>query len=501
MGSQARMARGLLKNLASRWLSKAKSLLADEAWESSSGLQGGVHVVKADQVEEIADRKPNSKRKYASWRTYRHTLADGTGGAKLVAREVCQALVHAEPHPFSPNPVVCCFSVFPDMGLVVKVYPMFRNLITLVEVFSISACTLDPLDHLLDSLLSTVGKMLGQILVTKQTGPQGEVVSKGFTCVKRSMSHVNEMFLAITLDRTTTGPCVWRERNSRLFDDKEANNEVVWQKVKATAASLCSKVIDGLSPKVADRNVSIEQVKKLYKLFCECDYTLLEIDPIAKTSDNQLVAADAKLNFDDNVAFLQKQIFAMRDPSQEDPHEVAAAKADLNYIGLDGEIGCMVNSAGLAMATMDIIKLHGGTPANFLDVGGNASEGQLLLLLIEFPEQVVEAFKILTSNEKVKAILVNIFGGIMKYDVIASGIVALKVPVVVRLEGTNVGEGKGILKGRLNMESSMTLVTAEDLDDAAEKAVKQPTVEEIPIFLFYFRCCFFTSKYAWVGSF
>ncbi|XP_028094741.1 succinate--CoA ligase [ADP-forming] subunit beta, mitochondrial-like [Camellia sinensis] len=207
------------------------------------------------------------------------------------------------------------------------------------------------------------------------------------------------------------------------------------------------KVVDGLAPTVANKNVSIEQVKKLYKLFCECDCTLLEINPIAETSDKQLVAADAKLNFDDNAAFRQKEIFAFHDPMQEDlirksgaafdsllrsgtlaavnassdgantvtlpPFKsVAAAKADLNYIGLDGEIGCMVNGAGLAMATMDIIKLHGGTPANFLDVGGNASEGQ-----------VVEAFKILTSDEKVKAIMVNIFGGIMKCDVIASGIV------------------------------------------------------------------------------
>ncbi|CAL5357316.1 unnamed protein product [Camellia sinensis] len=170
------------------------------------------------------------------------------------------------------------------------------------------------------------------------------------------------------------------------------------------------KVVDGLAPTVANKNVSIEQVKKLYKLFCECDCTLLEINPIAETSDKQLVAADAKLNFDDNAAFRQKEIFAFHDPMQEDL--VAAAKADLNYIGLDGEIGCMVNGAGLAMATMDIIKLHGGTPANFLDVGRNASEGQ-----------VVEAFKILTSDEKVKAIMVNIFGGIMKCDVIASGIV------------------------------------------------------------------------------
>ncbi|CAN1245245.1 Succinate--CoA ligase [ADP-forming] subunit beta, mitochondrial [Linum grandiflorum] len=189
---------------------------------------------------------------------------------------------------------------------------------------------------------------------------------------------------------------------------------------------------------------------------------MIQINPIAETSDNKLVAADAKMNFDDNAAFRQKELFALRDPTQEDPREVAAAKADLNYIGLDGEIGCMVNGAGLAMATMDIIKLHGGTPANFLDVGGNASEGQ-----------VVEAFKILTSDDKVKAILVNIFGGIMKCDVIASGIVnaakhvSLKVPVVVRLEGTNVDQGKRILK-----ESGMTLITAEDLDDAAEKAVK-----------------------------
>ncbi|GFZ13533.1 ATP citrate lyase (ACL) family protein [Actinidia rufa] len=285
------------------------------------------------------------------------------------------------------------------------------------------------------------GKMLGQILVTKQTGPQGKVVSKVYLCQKLSL--INEMYFAITLDRKTAGP-------------------VPVDVFKGITDEDAAKVVDGLAPKVADRNASIEQVKKLYKLFCECDCTQLEINPIAETADNQLVAADAKLNFDDNAAFRQKEIFTYRDPTQEDPREVAAAKADLNYIGLDGEIGCMVNGAGLAMATMDIIKLHGGTPANFLDVGGNASEGQ-----------VVEAFKILTSDDKVKAILVNIFGGIMKCDIIASGIVnaakqvQLKVPVIVRLEGTNVDQGKRILK-----ESDMTLITAEDLDDAAEKAVK-----------------------------
>ncbi|KAF3785878.1 Succinyl-CoA ligase ADP-forming subunit beta [Nymphaea thermarum] len=310
------------------------------------------------------------------------------------------------------------------------------------------------------------GKMLGQILVTKQTGPQGKPVNKVYLCQKLSL--VNEMYFAITLDRTTAGPIIiaCKKGGTSIEDLAEKFPDMIIKVpidvFKGITDEDAAKVVDGLSPKLADRNASIEQVKKLYKLFCECDCTLLEVNPMAETSEGQLVAADAKLNFDDNAAFRQKEIFSLRDSSQEDPREVAAAKADLNYIGLDGEIGCMVNGAGLAMATMDIIKLHGGTPANFLDVGGNASESQ-----------VVEAFKILTSDEKVKAILVNIFGGIMKCDVIASGIVnaakqvALKVPVVVRLEGTNVDHGKRILK-----ESGMTIITAEDLDDAAQKAVK-----------------------------
>ncbi|KAJ6319202.1 hypothetical protein OIU78_014766 [Salix suchowensis] len=329
-----------------------------------------------------------------------------------------------------------------------------------------------------DKIEETAGKMLGQILVTKQTGSQGKVVSKLFSSsnisLKRKvylcekLSLVNEMYFAIMLDRTTAGPLIiaCKKGGTSIEDLAEKFPDLIIKVpidvFKGITDEDAAKIVDGLALKVADRKNSIEQVKKLYKLFCECDCTLLEINPIAETSDKQLVAADAKLNFDDNASFRQKEIFALRDPTQEDPREVAAAMADLNYIGLDGEIGCMVNGAGLAMATMDIIKLHGGTPANFLDVGGNASEGQ-----------VVEAFKILTSDDKVKAILVNIFGGIMKCDVIASGIVnaakqvALKVPVVVRLEGTNVDRGKRILK-----ESGMALITAEDLDDAAEKAVK-----------------------------
>ncbi|CAH9051162.1 unnamed protein product [Cuscuta epithymum] len=309
-------------------------------------------------------------------------------------------------------------------------------------------------------------KMLGQILVTKQTGPQGKIVSKVYLCEKLSL--VNEMYFSIILDRATAGPLIiaCRKGGTSIEDLAEKFPDMIIKVpidiFKGITDDDAAKVVDGLAPKVADRKDSMEQVKKLYNLFCQCDCTLLEINPLAETSDKKLVAADAKMNFDDNAAYRQKELFALRDSSQEDPREVEAAKADLNYIGLDGEIGCMVNGAGLAMATMDIIKLHGGTPANFLDVGGNASEGQ-----------VVEAFKILTSDDKVKAIMVNIFGGIMKCDVIASGIVnaakqvQLKVPVVVRLEGTNVDQGKRILK-----ESGLTLITAEDLDDAAEKAVK-----------------------------
>ncbi|RDX86574.1 Succinate--CoA ligase [ADP-forming] subunit beta, mitochondrial [Mucuna pruriens] len=317
-----------------------------------------------------------------------------------------------------------------------------------------------------DQVEDIAGSMLGQILVTKQTGPQGKIVSKVYLCEKLSL--VNEMYFAITLDRTSAGPIIiaCRKGGTSIEDLAEKFPDMIIKVpidvFEGITDEDAAKVVDGLAPTVADRNKSIEQVKNLYKLFVACDCTLLEINPIAETADKQLVAADAKLNFDDNAAYRQKEIFALRDTTQEDPREVTAAKADLNYIGLDGEIGCMVNGAGLAMATMDIIKLHGGTPANFLDVGGNASEGQ-----------VIEAFKILTADDKVKAILVNIFGGIMKCDVIASGIVnaakevALKVPVVVRLEGTNVDQGKRILK-----ESSMALITAEDLDDAAHKAVK-----------------------------
>jgi len=204
-----------------------------------------------------------------------------------------------------------------------------------------------------------------------------------------------------------------------------------------------------------------EQMVALYKMFIGTDSVQVEINPLVVASNGLVYCVDAKLNFDENASFRQQPIFDMRDWSTEDPREVAAAKFNLNYIGLDGNIGCMVNGAGLAMATMDIIKLHGGLPANFLDVGGGASE-----------KQVEEAFKILTADNKVKAILVNIFGGIMKCDLIAQGVVnaakavGVKIPVIVRLEGTNVDKGVSILK-----HSGIKVTTAVDLDDAAKKAV------------------------------
>jgi len=220
------------------------------------------------------------------------------------------------------------------------------------------------------------------------------------------------------------------------------------------------QVVEGLTVS-GDKAAAGEQIRALYQLFVDRDCTMVEVNPLAEDTEGNLIAADAKIGFDDNAEFRQSSVFDQRDTSQEDPREVAANKFDLNYIGLDGQIGCMVNGAGLAMATMDIVSMHGGTPANFLDVGGSATT-----------EQIEAAFKIITEDPAVKAILVNIFGGIMRCDVIAEGIVEasksleLKIPVVVRLEGTNVEIGKQILA-----DSGLSLISADDLDDAAKKAV------------------------------
>eukprot|EP00891_Asterochloris_glomerata_P003330 jgi/Astpho2/3330/Aster-04679 len=315
-----------------------------------------------------------------------------------------------------------------------------------------------------DKIEDLAKQMLGGTLVTKQTGAAGKPVNTLFVASKLQLT--NEMYFAILLDRATAGPVMigCSEGGTSIEELAEKHpDKIIKVPVdirEGITDEQAMKMVDGLKVSV-DKKAAAEQIKGLYRLFEAKDCTMVEVNPLAETKDGRLVAADAKLGFDDNAAFRQKDLFAMRDTSQEDPRDIAASKYDLNYIGLDGNIGCMVNGAGLAMATMDIIKLHGGSPANFLDVGGNASE-----------EQVVAAFKILTGDKQVKALLVNIFGGIMKCDVIAQGIVnaakevSLKVPLIVRLEGTNVAKGKEILQ-----KSGMTIITAEDLDDAASKAV------------------------------
>jgi succinyl-CoA synthetase beta subunit len=308
-------------------------------------------------------------------------------------------------------------------------------------------------------------RMLGGTLVTKQTGAEGKPVN--VLLVAQKMRLASEKYFAVALDRKTAGPLIIAcaeggtsiEDLAEKFPDRIVRVSVdpLVGLTDAHAASL----VAGLGVQADQVADATAQVRALYTLFTSKDATLLEVNPLATELNGRLIAADAKLNFDDNASFRQKDLFALRDESQEDPREVAAHKADLNYIGLDGNIGCMVNGAGLAMATMDIIKLHGGAPANFLDVGGNATEGQ-----------VVEAFRVLTADPKVKVLLVNIFGGIMKCDVIAAGIVAgakalgLTLPLVVRLEGTNVAAGKALLAA-----SGLNITAAEDLDDAAMKAV------------------------------
>ena len=309
-------------------------------------------------------------------------------------------------------------------------------------------------------------KMLGQTLVTHQTGPAGRVVHK--VLVGESAEIAREIYFAILLDRATAAPLV--------VASTEGGVEIETVAAKSPEKIMREPIdpLAGLQPfqtrKLA-KQLQLEQSQTkgaaklfdgLYRTFIGCDCSMVEINPLVVTKKGDVLALDAKFNFDDNALYRHPEIAAMRDVAEEDAREVEASKHGLNYIGLDGNIACLVNGAGLAMATMDIIKFYGGNPANFLDVGGSATQ-----------EQVTEAFKILIADKNVKAILVNIFGGIMKVDVIAQGIinaaktVKLSVPVVVRLEGTNVEKGKQLLK-----ESGVALITADDLGDAAQKAVK-----------------------------
>tara|TARA_B110001452_G_C15170613_1_gene406896 strand:+ start:131 stop:1177 length:1047 start_codon:yes stop_codon:yes gene_type:complete len=308
------------------------------------------------------------------------------------------------------------------------------------------------------------GKMLGGTLVTKQSGPEGKPVNT--LLLAKKMNLVREMYLAILLDRETAGPIIiaCSEGGTSIEDLAMSHPD----KIIKTPIDINVGITDAQALAVAkglevtgDMGKAAEEIKALYKLFVDCDCTMVEVNPLAEDDKGTLIAADAKVGFDDNASFKNPAIFEKRDLTQEDPREVAADKWDLNYVGLDGNIGCMVNGAGLAMATMDIIAAYGGSPANFLDVGGSAKT-----------DQIAAAFKIISADPKVKAILVNIFGGIMKCDVIAEGVVAatkevgLQIPLIVRLEGTNVAAGKEIIKN-----SGLAIMSAEDLDDAAQKAV------------------------------
>jgi succinyl-CoA synthetase beta subunit len=309
------------------------------------------------------------------------------------------------------------------------------------------------------------GKMLGGTLVTKQSGPEGKPVNT--ILLAKKMNLVREMYLAIMLDRASMGPVIIAcSEGGTSIEDLAASHP---DKIIKTPIDINVGITDAQALSVAeglevsgDKAAAAEQIKALYTLFRESDCTMVEVNPLAEDDKGTLIAADAKIGFDDNASFRQADIFAQRDFSQEDPREVAADKWDLNYVGLDGNIGCMVNGAGLAMATMDIIAAYGGEPANFLDVGGSANV-----------KQITAAFNIISADDRVKAILVNIFGGIMKCDVIAEGVVTavkdtgLKIPLVVRLEGTNVEKGKEIINN-----SGLDIIAAEDLDDAAQKACK-----------------------------
>eukprot|EP01100_Stratorugosa_tubuloviscum_P015253 TRINITY_DN863_c0_g1_i1.p1 TRINITY_DN863_c0_g1~~TRINITY_DN863_c0_g1_i1.p1 ORF type:complete len:436 (+),score=253.82 TRINITY_DN863_c0_g1_i1:46-1353(+) len=308
-------------------------------------------------------------------------------------------------------------------------------------------------------------KMLGQRLVTKQSGPEGKPVNSVY--VVRRFFIRRETYLAILMDRASNGPAIIGSAQGGMDIETlaiEDPNAIIKMPVDihsgvspSSALSFALKL--GFKGEQAEK--AAKEVLNLYSLFVKTDATMIEVNPFCESSDGTVLCADAKINFDDNAAYRQTEVFQMNDIDQMDPRDAAAAKFDLNFIALDGDIGCLVNGAGLAMATMDIIKLAGGNPANFLDVGGGATE-----------RQVTEALKIIASDPKVNAILVNIFGGIMRCDIIAHGLIAavnnlnLSIPLVVRLEGTNVLLAKEILR-----ESGLRIIPAEDLDDAASKAV------------------------------
>jgi succinyl-CoA synthetase beta subunit len=308
-------------------------------------------------------------------------------------------------------------------------------------------------------------RILGNTLVTVQTGPAGRLVSK--VLVAEARTPARELYFAILVDRGAQRPVIIASTEGGVDIEHVAEHtpHLILKEFIDPALGLqdfqCRKLAKFLKFNAEETKQAIKLFKALFKCFLATDASMIEINPLCVTTQGEVMALDAKFNFDDNALFRHPDIAAYRDLTEEDPREVEASKYSLNYIGLDGTIACLVNGAGLAMATMDIIKHYGGSPANFLDVGGGANE-----------QQVTEAFKILSKDPNVKAILVNIFGGIMRCDIIAQGIlgavntVGLKLPLVVRLEGNNVELGKKLIK-----ESGLAVITADDLADAAQKVV------------------------------
>jgi succinyl-CoA synthetase beta subunit len=317
-----------------------------------------------------------------------------------------------------------------------------------------------------DEVRENVSAMLGKVLVTKQTGADGREVKRVY--VEEGCDIARELYLGLLIDRATSRITLMAstEGGMEIEEVAEATPEKILRididPATGMQAFHARQVAFGLGLEGDQVKSATKFLMAMYTAFTELDASIVEINPLVVTGAGDVIALDAKMNFDDNALFRHKDVQELRDEDEEDPTELEAAKHDLNYITLDGNIGCMVNGAGLAMATMDIIKLYGGSPANFLDVGGGATK-----------ERVTTAFKLILSDPNVESILVNIFGGIMRCDVIAEGVVAaarevsLDVPLVVRLAGTNVELGKKILE-----ESGLPIVSADNLADAAEKVVK-----------------------------
>lgn len=316
-----------------------------------------------------------------------------------------------------------------------------------------------------DEVVAEFERMMGMTLITHQTGPEGKLVQRVY--IEEGSAIAQELYLSALVDRATSRVSFIISTEGGM-DIEEVAEKTPEKILTMDIDPACGfepfhgrKVAFALGLEGAQVKACVKLVSNLYDMFVAKDASLLEINPLVVTEAGDLICLDAKMNFDSNGLYRQPDVMAMRDESEEDPAEIRASEHELNYVKLDGSIGCMVNGAGLAMATMDIIKLYGAEPANFLDVGGGATK-----------ERVTEAFKIILSDENVKGILVNIFGGIMRCDVIAEGVIAaardleLSVPLVVRLEGTNVELGK-----QLMAESGLAIIPADNLADAAEKVV------------------------------